>query len=114
VDFIAMDIKTSILKYKKFGAGYEISQIQKSVNIIWDSDRDYEFRTTVVPEIVDEKDIEEIGQWLKGSKKIVLQQFRPEKVLDLSFQNIKPYSLQELEKMVKILELHIEEVELRA
>jgi len=113
VDFVAMDIKTSILKYKKFGAEHEIPQIQKSINIIWDSDKDYEFRTTVAPEIVDEKDIEEIGQWLKGSKKIALQQFRPEKVLDLSFQNIKPYSLQELEKMVKILEPHIEKVELR-
>ena len=114
VDFIAMDIKTSILKYKKFGAEHEISQIRKSVSIIWDSNKDYEFRTTVAPEIVDEKDIKEIAQWLKGSKKIALQQFRPEKVLDLSFQNIKPYSLQELEKMVKILEPHIEEVELRA
>jgi len=113
VDFVAMDIKTSILKYKKFGAEHEISQIQKSVSIIWDSNKDYEFRTTVAPEIVDEKDIEEIGQWLKGSKKIALQQFRPEKVLDLSFQNIEPYSLQELEKMVKILEPHVDLVELR-
>ena len=120
VDFVAMDIKTSIAKYKKFGAEHEVSQIQKSVNIIRNSDKDYEFRTTVAPEIVDEKDIEEIGRWLKGSKKIALQQFRPaspaggpEKVLDLSFQNTKPYSLQELEKMVKILEPHIGAVELR-
>lgn len=113
VDFIAMDIKTSILKYEKVGARNFASEIQKSIEIIKNSNKDYEFRTTVVPEIVDEKDIKEIAQWLKGSKKIVLQQFRPEKVLEPSFQNIKPYSLQDLEKMLKILEPHIERVELR-
>ncbi len=114
VDFIAMDIKTSILKYREVGAGNMISQVQKSIDIIKNSNKDYEFRTTVAPRIVDEKDIKEIGEWLGGSKKIVLQQFRPEKVLEPSFKDVRPYSLQELEKMVNILEPHIETVELRA
>ncbi len=114
VDFIAMDIKTSILKYNKVRAKNKISQIQKSINIIKDSNKDYEFRTTVVPGIVDEKDTKEISQWLKGAKKIALQQFNPAKVLDSSFENIKPYSIQELQKMIKILEPHIDVVELRA
>ncbi len=114
VDFIAMDITTSILKYREVGAGNMISQVQKSIDIIKNSNKDYEFRTTVAPRIVDEKDIKEIGEWLGGSKKIVLQQFRPEKVLEPSFKDVRPYSLQELEKMVNILEPHIETVELRA
>ncbi len=114
VDFIAMDIKTSILKYREVGAGNMISQVQKSIDIIKNSNKDYEFRTTVAPRIVDEKDIKEIGEWLGGSKKIALQQFRPEKVLEPSFKDVRPYSLQELEKMVNILEPHIETVELRA
>ncbi len=113
VDFIAMDIKTSILKYNKVRAKNKISQVQKSINIIKNSGKDYEFRITVVPGIVDEKDIEEIGKWLKGAKKIVLQQFRPKKTLNSSFKNIKPYSLQNLKKMVKILEPNVEVVELR-
>lgn len=113
VDFVAMDIKTSILKYNKVKAKDKISQVQKSINIIKNSGKDYEFRTTVVPGIVDEKDIKEIGKWLKGAKKIVLQQFRPKKTLNPSFKNIKPYSLQNLKKMVKILEPNVEKVELR-
>ena len=113
VDFIAMDIKTSILKYNKVKAENKISQVQKSIDLIKDSGKDYEFRITVVPGIVDEKDIKEIAQWLKGAKKFVLQQFRPEKTLNPSFKNIKPYSIQDLKKMVKILEPNIEVVELR-
>jgi len=113
IDYIAMDIKTSISKYIKVKARDKIYSISKSINIIRTSKKDYEFRTTVVPEIVDENDINEIGQWLKGAKKIALQQFRPEKVLDPALNNLKPYSLQDLEKMLKILEPHIETVELR-
>jgi len=120
VDFIAMDVKTSILKYNKVKAKNKISQVKKSINIIRDSDKDYEFRTTAVPRIVDEKDIKEIGEWLKGAKKFVLQQFRPAsaasgsgKFLDSSFENIKPYSLQKLQKMIGIIEPYVDVVELR-
>ena len=113
VDFIAMDIKTSILKYNKVKAKNKISQVQKSINIIKDSGKDHEFRTTVVPGIVDKKDIKEMGEWLKGAKKIVLRQFHPEKTLNPSFKNIKPYSSQALKKMVRILEPNVDVVELR-
>lgn len=114
VDYIAVDVKTSGLKYDKLRAKSKLFQLQKTIDIVRDSDIDYEFRTTVVPKIVDEKDIKKIGEWLKGSKKIVLQQFRPEKVLDSSFANIKPYTVQNLQKMVKILEPYVDVVELRA
>lgn len=113
IDFIAMDIKTSILKYNKVKAKNKTSQVQNSIQIIKNSGKDYEFRTTVAPGIIDENDIQEIAQWLKGAKKFALQQFRPEKVLDKSFETIKPYPVQDLKKMVKILEPHIENVELR-
>lgn len=113
VDFVAMDIKTSILKYNKVRAKNKISQVQKSINVIKDSGKNYEFRTTVAPGIVDEKDIEEMTQWLKGAKKIVLQQFRPGKVLSPSFEKTEPYPIQNLQKMIKILEPNVEKVELR-
>jgi len=113
IDFIAMDIKTSILKYHKVGAKNKVPQVQKSINIIKNSGKNYEFRTTVVPKIVDKKDIQEISQWLKGTKKIVLQQLRLGKLLDSSFENTKPYSVQDLQKMAEILKSNIEKVELR-
>ncbi len=113
VDFIAMDIKTSLSKYNKVGWRRGTSLIQKSVEIIKESGKEYEFRITVAPKIVTRQDIKIISQWLKGAKKVALQQFRPDKVLASSFRNIKPYSLQDLQKMLKILEPNVEKVELR-
>lgn len=113
IDFIAMDIKTSILKYNKVKAKNKIPQVQKSIDVIKGSGKDYEFRTTVAPGIIERKDIEEMAQWLKGAKKITLQQFSPTKVLDPSFENIKPHSIQDLKKMARILEPYIDKVELR-
>jgi pyruvate formate lyase activating enzyme len=122
LDFIAMDIKTSISKYGKIypvksrnaGAAKQLfNRVKQSVDLIKNSGVDYEFRTTVVPELVNEEDIKKIGEWLKGAKKFVLQQFRNQKVLDKEFEKIKPYSEETLKKFKKNLEKHIEKVELR-
>ncbi len=122
VDFIAMDIKTSILKYEKVypvksreaGAAEQLfNGVKKSINIIKNSNQDYEFRTTVVPGIVEEKDIQEMAELLKGSKKIALQQFRNQKVLNKEFETLQPYSKKTLKEFKKILEKYIPKVELR-
>lgn len=114
LDFIAMDIKTSLDKYEKaIGIKVDLENIKKSVEIIKNSKIDYEFRTTVVPGPVEESDIEKIGQWLKDAKKIALQQFRNQKVLDEKFETLQPYPDETLKEFKKILEKYIERVELR-
>jgi pyruvate formate lyase activating enzyme len=114
IDFIAMDIKTSLEKYEKaIGVKIDLENIKKSVEIIKNSGIDYEFRTTVVPWLVEKKDIEKIGEWLKGAKKIALQQFQNKKVLDKEFEKIQPYPDETLKEFKKILEKYIERVELR-
>ena len=119
VDYVAMDVKTSLPKYKKVGAGDKINQIQESIEIIKNKAKDYEFRTTVVPKIVDKNDIKEITKNLKGVKRFILQQFRntegesSRKVLDNSFAKIKPYQKSELKEMADILRKTIKNVELR-
>lgn len=114
IDFIAMDIKTSLDKYEQaINTKIDLEKIKQSVDLIKNSGVDYEFRTTVVPELVNEEDIKKIGEWLKGAKKFVLQQFRNQKVLDKEFEKIKPYSEETLKKFKKNLEKHIEKVELR-
>ena len=40
-----------------------------------DSPTDYEFRTTVCKPLHTEKEMEEIGRWLKGAKRYFLQPF---------------------------------------
>jgi len=114
LDFIAMDIKTSLNKYEKaINTKINLENIKKSVEIIKNSGIDYEFRTTVVPGVVEREDIEKIGEWLKGVKKFVLQQFRNQKVLNKEFEKIQPYSDETLKEFKKILEKYIDKVGLR-
>jgi pyruvate formate lyase activating enzyme len=59
VDYIAMDIKTSFEKYPAAcGTKVDISKIKESIAVIMSSGIDYEFRTTVVPGLVDREDAE--------------------------------------------------------
>jgi pyruvate formate lyase activating enzyme len=125
VDFIAMDIKTSIdvkvksqkSKVKKYniatGTKVNIDNIIRSVELIKNSGIDYEFRTTVVPGLVEKEDIERTGEWLRGAKKIVLQQFQNKKVLDKNFEKTQPYQDKILKEFARILGKYIKEVELR-
>lgn len=83
IDYIAMDIKAplTVKKYsyitgKRFTIE-KLSSIQKSIDIIKNSNIDYEFRTTTVPTFHTQNDIEEICKYaIQGSKKYVLQNFR--------------------------------------
>lgn len=117
VDFIAMDIKTSLDKYSLLGyqGKSDIKKlINKSLEYILNSGTDYEFRTTVVPEIVTIKDIEKIIPLIKGAKKYTLAQFRPGNTLAEDFKTIHPYPLDVLEKMKDLVESHNIPCEIRA
>lgn len=76
VDYVAMDIKNSRAKYAKtVGAPVDVDKIDESVRVIIESGVDHEFRTTVVRELHEKEDFDEIGQRLKGAKRYFLQQF---------------------------------------
>ncbi len=114
VDYLAMDIKSSPERYSQ-AAGLKINleNIQKSIDLIKDSGLDYEFRITVIPTIVGQKEIRKIGQWLQGVKLIALQQFQNQKALDERFKKIKPYSEETLRKFLEILKPYPEKAVLR-
>lgn len=114
VDYIAMDIKADLIGYSKTaGIKVDLEKIKKSIDLIKKSGLDYEFRITVAPKLIKKRTIDEIGRWLKGVKRFTIQQFRNEKVLDKSFQKIKPYSDKILKDFQKTLKKYIKEVELR-
>lgn len=115
IDYVAMDIKGPLDKYENI-AGIKIDKeiIEKSVDLLMKSGIEYEFRITVVPTLHEKEDFEKIGQWLKGAKKLYIQQFNNKVCLDKSFEKIKPFSKETLEEFKDILSKHIESVELRA
>lgn len=114
LDFVAMDIKNIKEKYSQtVGAEAKIEKIERSIALIRNSDRDYEFRTTVVPDLIDCQEIEGIGQWLSGARIFVLQQFRANKALDPFYQKIRGYTGQEMEELAKIARPYFGRVEIR-
>lgn len=113
VDYLAMDIKVPLEKYSKFYQGKVDSEnIERSVQLIKKMP-DYEFRTTVIPLWHKKEDFLSIAQWLEGSKKYVLQQFRPENTLEPKFSQIKPYPEEKLREFCQMLQPYFETCELR-
>ena len=94
VDYIAMDVKAPKNKYDYLtGVKTEISKIEQSIDIIKNKAPDYEFKTTVIPKLLEKKDIIEIAKWLDGSKRYYLQQFKNDaQLISSDLSSISPYS----------------------
>lgn len=79
VDYVAMDIKNSPDRYAETAglpqAMFDMSRIERSIDIIMRSGVEYEFRTTVVSELFDEASIEGAARLITGAHKYYLQKF---------------------------------------
>ena len=76
VDYVAMDVKNSKATYgKTAGCEVDLQAIERSVELLKSDVVDYEFRTTVTATFHTEESIKEMAQWLKGAKRLYLQQF---------------------------------------
>ncbi len=109
IDYVAMDIKGPLdERYDRLtGIKTDLDKIKQSIKIIMQSNLAYEFRTTVVPTLLDNKDMEDIAIELEGAKKIVLQQFVAENCWDEGLRKLKPYEKEKLEEMVKIMKPYV-------
>jgi pyruvate formate lyase activating enzyme len=77
IDYIAMDLKAPYDKYEEtVNVTVDYKNLQKSVKIIMSSGLPYEFRTTVVPGLLNIDDFAVMGQSIKGAKKWYLQFFK--------------------------------------
>ena len=99
IDYVAMDVKLPKEKYFQV-LGVAVDEIEQSMEILKENKIDYEFRTTVVPTVLDKYDVMEIAKWISGlgrqsfsggGGRYYLQNFRPEKTIDPNFETIKPY-----------------------
>ncbi len=75
--YVAMDIKNSPEKYARTAGlpEMDLAPIRESVSLLMAGNTDYEFRTTVVAELHDAGDFEQIGRWIAGAKRYFLQAF---------------------------------------
>jgi len=115
VDYIAMDIKAPKGKYEKVVCGrVDFKKIEKSVRIIRESRLPYEFRTTIVPGLLEKEDIEKIGRIIKGAQNWFLQKFKSgTDLVDNKFRDIGPFVDKEMEEMVRLGKKYVKRCEAR-
>lgn len=76
IDYVAVDVKSSKEGYAKAtGLKSFPEKVAQTVELLKTNVIDYEFRTTLVDELINEKDIIEIAEWLKSCKVLFLQRF---------------------------------------
>ncbi len=108
VDYIAMDIKSPLSKYSQTVArAVNISSIKRSIDILINSNIDYEFRTTVVKSLINIEDFEEIGKEIKGAKKYFLQKFIPTKILNPQFRKKVSFDDDEMREIQKKMSKYV-------
>ena len=114
VDYIAMDIKTTLCpsEYSKaIGVRHEniIKKIKKSIQLIMNAGIEYEFRTTVIPGFHDITTILDIAREIKGAQRYVLQKFiQSEDMLDQYMKNVRPFSEDKMQEMQKKIEIYVQ------
>ena len=114
-DYVAMDIKNSPGKYA-FTAGMAaepdfVSAVRESVRILMESGTDYEFRTTVVDELHEVQDFEEIGRWIRGAKRYFLQCFTDRDTVP--YGGLSAPSKAKMEACAAIAKRYIADVQIR-
>lgn len=87
VDYIAMDIKTSLFSYEKAtGVAIDIEGLKASVDIIKHSGIDYEFRTTALKAFLQDEDMRFIASWMEGAKKYYVRRGNlKDKILNFNY-----------------------------
>lgn len=121
VDYVAVDIKAPLTvdKYSRatgIDAEALLGSVKETVGMLLASGIDYEFRTTVVPTLHDEKDIEEISRQIKGCKRYVLQGFdvsTKKRTLDPAFSGLKPFTDEEMKVFLSVARKNIPSAKIR-
>jgi pyruvate formate lyase activating enzyme len=121
IDYVAMDVKAplTVEKYSKaIGVKAEkmLEKVKESIETLLRSSMDYEFRTTVVPKLHDEEDIEQICHSLVGCRKYVLQKFDVslgKETINPEFIKLKPFTDEEMQKFLAAAQKIIPNAKLR-
>ncbi|MDO5436353.1 MAG: anaerobic ribonucleoside-triphosphate reductase activating protein [Clostridia bacterium] len=113
VDYVAMDVKNDPDRYA-VTCGVEhvdLSRIRESIRLIMDSGIEYEFRTTVVDQLHDEKSFEGIAEMISGAERYFLQAFRDRDTV--VFSGLSAPDRAKMERYAAIAASRVRSVELR-
>jgi pyruvate formate lyase activating enzyme len=109
VDYVAMDLKAPLNEKYDIACGTQVNlaEIKASIKLIMDSGVDYEFRTTVIPNLLGAAEIEEIAKTIAGAPKYALQQFVPAHSMIKEMQALDPHPEETLRSFVAIAKKYV-------
>ena len=114
VDYVAMDVKAPLGKYSlAAGVEVDVARIESSIACLLEGRVAYEFRTTVVPGILFEQDVDELARVIAGARQYYLQQFVPRDTLDPRMLDVLPYTVERVRHMADLARQHVTQVGLR-
>jgi len=108
LDFIALDVKAPLEKYRDVvKVPVAIDAIRESILLVLKAKIPHEFRTTVVSSLLTPDDILVIGREITGATRYALQKFQPSRTLNKKYLKEKTYSDEQFLKIKKQLEKKI-------
>ncbi len=112
-DYVAMDIKNSPEKYAVTCGVTSIrfDVIKESIDILLNSGREFEFRTTVVKEFHEAADFHAMGNLIKGAEHYYLQSFTDRDTVP--FGNLHTPAKEELQSFLAIAREYVPGAQLR-
>ena len=112
-DYVAMDIKNSPSKYAMTVGLERIDPepIRRSIDLLMQGTTEYEFRTTVVRELHEAQDFEEIGQMIAGASRYYLQKFTDRDTVP--YGNLHAHSKESMQMFAEIVSKYVDYVSLR-
>ena len=114
VDYVSMDVKTSLPRYPEAAGKFvDLAKIDESIDLLLAADLDGEFRTTVVPGLVEQDDILAIVRRIRGARRYALQQFETKNLLDPSLAALAPLSPDVLRRWAELARPFVAEVVVR-
>jgi len=119
IDYVAMDIKTS-LNFQKYNelvgnvlTPQQFENIKESIKILMNSEIDYEFRTTLIKGVHTKEDVLNICKTIRGARKYFLQEFNPEHVLKKKFHTFTSFNENEVNEIISGCKKIVENVSYR-
>ena len=112
VDYVAMDIKSSLDGYPAAtGTDADVSAVSDSLSILRDSGIPFELRTTAVRGIHTEADFDAIGRWIGDVPAYFIQRFVDSgQLLGSGFDAFTP---EEMERLLATVRVHVPSAQLR-
>ena len=111
VDYVAMDVKCAPESYPHFAGFTHTESIRESVRLLRGKAADYHFRTTVIESFHDDREMQAIGETIRGARRYVLQPFVPrEDVADERLRAQPRTSAGRLETLSRLMSPYAEQV----